>query len=41
MDAIMGGSAAEIYKIAEAWDKITDQIGRESQIALYKASLGI
>ena len=27
--------------IAAAWDKITDQIGRESQIALYKASLGI
>lgn len=28
-------------KIAEAWEKITDQIGRESQIALYKASLGM
>ena len=27
--------------IAKAWDKITDQIGRESQIALYKASLGM
>jgi len=27
-------------KIADAWEKITDQIGRESQIALYKASLG-
>jgi multiple sugar transport system substrate-binding protein len=27
--------------IAAAWEKITDQIGRESQIALYKASLGI
>lgn len=26
--------------IAVAWEKITDQIGRESQIALYKASLG-
>jgi multiple sugar transport system substrate-binding protein len=26
--------------IAAAWDKITDQIGRESQIKLYKASLG-
>lgn len=28
-------------RIAAAWDKITDQIGRESQIELYKASLGI
>ena len=27
--------------IAAAWEKITDQIGRESQIKLYKASLGI
>ncbi len=27
--------------IAAAWDKITDQIGRESQIALYRASLGL
>ncbi len=27
--------------IAAAWDKITDQIGRESQIKLYKASLGM
>ncbi|WP_159585351.1 ABC transporter substrate-binding protein [Chelativorans xinjiangense] len=27
-------------KIAEAWERITDQIGRESQIELYKASLG-
>jgi multiple sugar transport system substrate-binding protein len=27
--------------IAAAWDKITDQIGRESQIMLYKASLGV
>ena len=27
--------------IAVAWEKITDQIGRESQIALYKASLGL
>lgn len=26
--------------IAAAWEKITDQIGRESQIKLYKASLG-
>ena len=26
--------------IAAAWEKITDSIGRESQIALYKASLG-
>ena len=27
--------------IAVAWDKITDQIGRDSQIKLYKASLGL
>jgi multiple sugar transport system substrate-binding protein len=27
--------------IAAAWEKITDEIGRESQIALYKASLGM
>ncbi|MFK5980493.1 MAG: sugar ABC transporter substrate-binding protein [Rhizobiaceae bacterium] len=27
--------------IAAAWEKITDQIGRDSQVALYKASLGL
>lgn len=27
--------------IAAAWEKITDQIGRESQLALYRASLGM
>ncbi len=27
--------------IAAAWEKITDQIGRKEQIALYKASLGL
>ena len=27
--------------IAAAWEKITDQIGRENQIKLYKASLGV
>jgi multiple sugar transport system substrate-binding protein len=27
--------------IAAAWEKITDQIGRDNQIKLYKASLGI
>jgi multiple sugar transport system substrate-binding protein len=27
--------------IAAAWERITDQIGREQQIALYKASLGL
>ncbi len=27
--------------IAAAWDKITDQIGRDNQIAVYKASLGL
>jgi hypothetical protein len=26
--------------IAAAWEKLTDQIGREQQIALYKASFG-
>ena len=26
--------------IAAAWEKITDQIGRDNQIKLYKASLG-
>ena len=26
--------------VAAAWEKLTDQIGREKQIALYKASLG-
>jgi len=36
------GSAQETADaIAAAWEKITDQIGRDSQIALYKASLGI
>lgn len=36
------GSAQETADaIAEAWEKITDQIGRENQIALYKASLGM
>ena len=27
--------------IAKAWEKLTDQIGRDKQIALYKASLGM
>jgi multiple sugar transport system substrate-binding protein len=27
--------------IAAAWEKLTDQIGRDSQVALYKASLGM
>ena len=36
------GSAQETADaIAAAWEKITDQIGREQQIKLYKASLGI
>ena len=47
-DELMKGMAGQ-YKsaqevadaIAAAWEKITDQIGRESQIALYKASLGL
>ena len=36
------GSAQETADaIAAAWEKITDQIGRDSQIAIYKASLGL
>ena len=36
------GSAQETADaIAAAWDKITDQIGRDSQISVYKASLGM
>jgi multiple sugar transport system substrate-binding protein len=36
------GSAQETADaIAAAWERITDQIGRDSQIALYKASLGL
>ena len=27
--------------IAAAWEKLTDQIGRDKQVALYKASLGV
>ncbi len=38
-----GGSDAQTGadRIAAAWEKITDQIGRDKQIALYKASLGL
>lgn len=36
------GSAQEIGDaIAAAWEKITDQIGRDTQVKLYKASLGM
>jgi len=36
------GSAQETADaIAAAWEKITDQIGRDGQIAVYKASLGL
>ncbi len=36
------GSAQETADaIAAAWEKITDQIGRDSQLALYRASLGM
>ncbi len=36
------GSAQEgADAIAAAWEGITDQIGRESQVALYRASLGL
>ena len=27
--------------IAAAWEKITDQIGRDAQLKLYRASLGM
>ena len=27
--------------IAAAWEKLTDQLGRDNQIKLYKASLGM
>ena len=38
-----GGSTAQAGAdaIAAAWEKITDKIGRDSQIKLYKASLGL
>jgi multiple sugar transport system substrate-binding protein len=38
-----GGSSAQegADKIAAAWEKITDGIGRDKQVALYKASLGV
>ena len=37
-----GSSAQEVADaIAAAWEGITDQIGRESQVALYRASLGM
>ena len=38
-----GGSDAQTGadRIAAAWEKITEQIGRENQIKLYKASLGL
>ena len=38
-----GGSSAQAGAdaIAAAWEKITDKIGRDSQIKLYKASLGL
>ncbi|MCY7417702.1 MAG: sugar ABC transporter substrate-binding protein [Chloroflexi bacterium] len=37
-----GASAQDIADaIAAGWEEITDQIGRESQIKLYKASLGM
>ncbi len=47
-DELMKGMAGQYASaqecadaIAAAWEKITDQIGRDSQIALYKASLGM
>lgn len=35
------GAQAGADNIAAAWEKLTDQIGRKSQIALYRASLGL
>ena len=35
------GAQAGADAIAAAWEKITDQIGRDKQVALYKASLGL
>jgi len=35
------GAQAGADNIAAAWEKITDQIGRDKQIALYKTSLGL
>ncbi len=43
--ALGWGSGASAQEIADniyaAWEEITDQIGRESQLALYRASLGL
>jgi multiple sugar transport system substrate-binding protein len=38
-----GGVSAQAGadNIAAAWEKLTDQIGRDKQIELYKASLGL
>ncbi len=36
-----GGAQETADAIAAAWEKITDQIGRDDQIAVYKASLGM
>jgi multiple sugar transport system substrate-binding protein len=38
-----GGSDAQsgADRIAAAWEKITDEIGRDNQIKLYKAALGL
>ena len=35
------GMAGLVLAIAAAWEKITDQIGRESQLKLYRSSLGL
>ena len=37
----IGPNAETADAIAAAWENITDQIGREQQIELYKASLGM
>ena len=36
-----GGAQETADAIAAAWEKITDQIGRDDQIAVYKESLGM
>jgi multiple sugar transport system substrate-binding protein len=41
LDGQYGSAQETADAIAAAWERITDQIGRESQIALYKASLGL
>ena len=41
LDGLQFDAQTGADNIAAAWDKLTDQIGREKQIALYRASLGL